>query len=293
MNQTWDIKYAPQTLEEYIFNDEDMKNKIYELKKIPHMMFIGEPGVGKTTLAKLLVKHFEIDDMDIMFINASCNNGIDIIREKISNFVSTSAYGEYKVVIFDEADGLSLSAQSSLKTLLDEYANDASFIFTSNHGHKILGALQSRCMVFNFKAADYDSIMFMMADMLVSEDIKFKAKILKEYVSKCYPDIRHTIIEIQSNCVDGVLLPYKAQLDIVDYIVNDDWRGLRESLSGMKDIDYDGMYENLYNNLGSCEKFKDVEKYESGILIIAGYLANGSMNPMLNLIACIIELSRV
>lgn len=269
----WDIKYSPKTLGEYIFKDETLKEYFYNLKRINSLLLSGTAGTGKTTLAKLLVEHYNIDPMDVLFMNASDENGVDIIREKVKTFISTSAYSDYKVVICDEADYLSLSAMAVLRSLMLEYADNASFIFTCNYDNKIMPAIKSRCEEFKFSAFSKDDIIEMIATILIDEKIKTKLSTLEYYVDLCYPDIRKTIKTVQQNCNNGrLVLTESSEFNILKYIENDDWRGLRNELTTIKDFDYNSIFETLYKNIDKCSKFNDVEKYEDGILTIAEYL---------------------
>jgi replication factor C subunit 3/5 len=295
INKTWDLKYAPKTLEDYIFSDEKAKQYFLSLKRIPHLLFVGHRGTGKTTLAKLLVKAHGIDDMDFLSINASDDNSVDNIRERVKNFISTSAYGDYKVVLLDEADGLSNAAQMVLKGMMLDYAEYASFILTGNNANKIIQELASRCDEFNFEAIDKDMIVDRVLSILVNENIKCKMATIMHYIDTYYPDIRKTIKTVQQNCFDGKLILNHKKFDILKYVEQDDWKSLRTVLTSMTDVDYNNIYTMLYKNLGESPKFKDDEKYEEGILIIADCLRNGiSANmPRLQLEACVIQLNKV
>ena len=141
INLPWDLKYSPQTLDDYIFTNDRSKQYFLSLKKIPHLLFTGCRGTGKTTLAKLLVKAHNIDDMDFLSMNASDDNSVDNIRERVKNFISTSPYGDYKVVLLDEADYLTPQAQAVLRGMMLDYAEHASFILTGNYANKIMPEL--------------------------------------------------------------------------------------------------------------------------------------------------------
>jgi DNA polymerase III delta prime subunit len=299
IDKSWDLKYAPTSLEDYIFPDEQTEQYFLALKKIPHLLFTGCRGTGKTTLAKLLVKAHDIDDMDFLIINASDNNSVDNIRDRVKNFVSTSSYGEYKVVLLDEADFLSQSAQSVLRGMMLDYADTASFILTGNYADKIMLELASRCDEFNFKSIEKDRILEKILEkvltILATEKIKCKMDTVMYYIDTYYPDIRKTIKTVQQNCFDGKLVLNHKKFDILPYVEKDDWKGLRQVLTSMSDIDYNNIYTMLYKNLGNSPKFTEDEKYEEGILVIADYLRSGiSANmPMLQLEACVIQLNKI
>lgn len=295
INLPWDLKYSPQTLDDYIFTNERSKQYFLSLKKIPHLLFTGCRGTGKTTLAKLLVKAHNIDDMDFLSMNASDDNSVDNIRERVKNFISTSPYGDYKVVLLDEADYLTPQAQAVLRGMMLDYAEHASFILTGNYANKIMPELASRCDECNFEAIDKDMIVEKILSILVAENIKCKMATIMHYIDTYYPDIRKTIKTVQQNCFDGKLILNHKKFDILKYVEQDDWKSLRTVLTSMTDVDYNNIYTMLYKNLGESPKFKDDEKYEEGILIIADCLRNGiSANmPRLQLEACVIQLNKV
>jgi DNA polymerase III delta prime subunit len=295
IDNAWDLKYAPKTLNDYIFPDERSEQYFLSLEKIPHLLFKGCRGTGKTTLAKLLVKSHNIDDMDFIIINASDDNSVDNIRDRVKNFVSTAAYGEYKIVLLDEADYLTPAAQSVLRGMMLDYADNASFILTGNYANKIMPELASRCDEFNFESIDKDMILEKILTILATEKIKCKMDTVMHYIDTFYPDIRKTIKTVQQNCFNGRLVLNHKKFDILQYVEKDDWKGLRSVLTSMTDVDYNNIYTMLYKNLGSSPKFTDDAKYEDGILTIAEYLRSGiSANmPMLQLEACVIQLSKI
>ena len=151
MRELWVEKYRPETLAEYVFRDEAQKGQVtswVESGAIPHLLFSGAPGVGKTTLAKVLLHEIKADWGDVLEINASRERGIDVIREKITNFSSTLPFGEFKYVILDEADYTTEAAQAALRGAMEQYANSVRFILTCNYVERIIEPIQSRCQSY-------------------------------------------------------------------------------------------------------------------------------------------------
>ena len=158
ISDIWCEKYRPSTLNEIVLdkNTKTYFNKVQEENNIPNVLFVGKPGIGKTSLAKIIVN--SILKCQYLYINASDENGIDTIRTKVLNFAQTqSLFGNIKVIILDECDGLSIDAQKALRNSIEEYHDLTRFILTANYKHKIIPALQSRCQVFdiNYDKNDY------------------------------------------------------------------------------------------------------------------------------------------
>ena len=157
MKELWTEKYRPDALNDYVFRDSAQKNQVQgwvDSGAIPHLLFSGSPGVGKTTLAKILIKQLGINEYDILEINASRENSVDNVREKITNFVATMPFGEFKIVLLDEADYISPNGQAALRGVMETYASTARFILTCNYPNKVIPALHSRCQGFHIDKID-------------------------------------------------------------------------------------------------------------------------------------------
>ena len=154
MKELWVEKYRPSTVNGYVFRDETQKMQVLQWikeKSIPHLLLSGNAGIGKTTLAKILLNELDVNSLDVLEINASRERGIDEVRERITRFVSMIPFGDFKVVLLDEADYLTPAAQASLRGVMEEYHETSRFILTCNYPNKIIPAIHSRCQSFHIE----------------------------------------------------------------------------------------------------------------------------------------------
>mgnify|MGYP001825307590 CR=1 FL=1 len=302
-HQLWVEKYRPQTLSEYIFHDESHRESIERMlrdKTIPHLLFSGVQGTGKTALAKVIINELGIDEFDVLILNASDENSVDTMRDKIKNFVRTYAMGDFKVVLLDEADYISQNGQAILRNMMEEYADDARFIITCNYENKILPAIKSRSQQFRFTKGDKNTITEFIATILIKEDIKWDIDLVDHYVATGYPDVRKIINLLQQNSNDGVLRPLATsgsegdyKFELIDLIAADDWAGARKlCCANIAQGEWEDMYRFLYDNLDKSSKFSNEESWESGQVLIAKYLYQHSImaDPEINAAAMFIEL---
>ena len=209
-SKSWAMKYKPNDLSQYIFQNNNHKNQIDTLisdKMSGHMLLSGIQGTGKTSLSDILLYELKVDPTDVLRINASDETSIDVIRNKVINFISAVPNGDFRVVQMEEADYLSPNGQAALRGILEEYIDTAKFIFTCNYAHKIIPALKSRCLYqLEFKAPDKTDVLRRIIEILLSEKIKFEPSTIEKYVNICYPDLRKIIQTVQQHCVNGELL---------------------------------------------------------------------------------------
>jgi len=217
----WVEKYRPKTLSEYVFRDDHQRKQVEQWvkeKTIPHLLFSGNAGIGKTTLAKVLFNELEVNDLDILEINASRTNSVDDIRNTIINFVQMIPFGDFKIVLLDEADYLSPNAQAALRGVMEEYHTTSRFILTCNYPNRIIPALHSRCQGFHIERIDQTEFTTRVAKILMDEGVTPDLDILDTYVKATYPDLRKCINTVQMNSQEGTLIaPANADKGEADY----------------------------------------------------------------------------
>jgi replication factor C small subunit len=305
MKQLWVEQYRPRDIDGYVFRDEAQRDQVKQWIKagsIPHLLFSGAAGIGKTTLAKILINALNIDAYDVLEINASRTNSVDDIRDSVVNFVSTMPFGQFKIVLLDEADYLSPNAQAALRGVMEEYAQTARFIMTCNYPHKIIPALHSRCQGFHIEKVDHTEFTARAATVLVTEGVEFDIDTLDSYVKATYPDLRKCLNLLQMNTVDLKLkrpsetgtgtADYK--LAMVDLFKAGKIREARTLLAAQaRPEEMDEIFRWMYDNLDMWSKTP--EGQDEAILVIRKGLVNhvSCADAEINLSATLVELSQI
>mgnify|MGYP003134503946 CR=1 FL=1 len=302
-NNLWVEKYRPKTLGDLVLSDTNKKYFESVSNEIPNLLFVGTPGLGKTTLARILID--DVLKCQYLYINASDENGIDTIRSKVVGFSQTKSLdGSIKVVILDEADGITIEGQRALRNTMEEYSSQTRFILTANYKHKIIPAIQSRTQSFDLNPP-FEDVVTRIVEIVKSEGVKIDDNQKGNFVNTIkqnYPDIRKIINAVQKACVKGkftidVALDSKEIVDRVHKeLQSSNVIGLRKYLIENEN-EFQGDYHNLmkqYLNFVYESKIADDKKREY-ILILSDYMYKDVfvLDKEINAFACWAALSKV
>jgi DNA polymerase III delta prime subunit len=259
-NSLWVEKYRPRKLTEYVGN-EHLKQKVSDYLQsgdVPHLLFFGKAGTGKTTLAKLIVNSISCD---YIIINASDENNVDTVRNKVKGFASTIGFKDMKVIILDEFDYMTPNAQAILRNLMETFSKHCRFILTCNYVEKVIDPIQSRCQTFQIVPPTKKDVAVQISQILGKEGVSFQPTDLVPIIDSSYPDIRKIINTCQLNSTKGQLkLDTTSVIDsdikskVVDILKgNDDkrnkWKNIRQAVADARISDFTELYSFLYEKV--------------------------------------------
>ena len=259
-NSLWVEKYRPRTLDEYVGN-EHLKEKVSDYLKsgeVPHLLFFGKAGTGKTTLAKLIVNSINCDHI---IINASDENNVDTVRNKVKNFASTIGFKDSKIVILDEFDYMTPNAQAILRNLMETFSKHCRFILTCNYVEKVISPIRSRTQEFQIVPPTKKDVAIQISQILTKESIRFEPKDLVPIIDAGYPDIRKVINTCQLNSSKGVLkIDTNSVTDsdikskVVEILKSNDakpnkWKTIRQAIADSRVQDFSELYSYLYEKV--------------------------------------------
>jgi DNA polymerase III delta prime subunit len=262
----WIEKYRSQTLEQYIGNDA-IKDRIADCitkNDIPHFIFSGTAGTGKTTLAKLIINNIKCD---YLYLNASDENGIDMIREKVKGFASSASFNPIKVVILDEADFLTQPAQAALRNIIEEYSMNTRFILTCNYIERLIEPLQSRCEVNILKPPTKGAVAKHICNNILDvEGVTYEMPDVAKVINEFYPDIRSIIKVLQQNIKDNKLIIAaindswcKQLVSILNKRDTKAWYQIRQLVADSQVDDFQIAYRYMFDNLSEFSYGHDAQ----------------------------------
>ena len=260
----WVEKYRPTTLDTYIGNEHlKSKVKVYlESGDLPHLLLFGKAGTGKTTLAKLLVKNI---NCDYLYINASDERKLEMVRDKVKNFASTIGFSDLKVIILDEADYITPASQAALRNLMETFSKHCRFILTCNYVERIIDPIQSRCQSFQIIPPDRKQVAVHMSNILQSENVTTDNKDIVTLVNGGYPDIRRVINSAQRQVVNGKLVIDEAMITQNDYKLSlleilktqdkkNSFKNIRQLIADSKVTDFSDLFRLLFDTIDDWGK---------------------------------------
>ena len=306
MKELWVEKYRPTSVKDYVFRDTKQKKQVsswVDSGAIPHLLFSGSAGTGKTTLAKVLLNELGVDGGDVMMINVSNENNVDTMRTKINGFASSLPFsGDFKYVLLDEADYLSPNAQAILRNMMETYSTTCRFVLTCNYPNKVIPAIHSRCQGYHIEKLDTQEFTARVATIAITESVDVDLETLDVYVRSTYPDLRKCINMVQQNVVDGKLQAPGAgesgESDwILEYVALFQLGKISEArkliVAKARAEEYEGVFRKLYENL---DWFGEDDMVQGRALIcIRDGLVNHALvaDPEINLSATLLELQHI
>lgn len=294
-------KYRPNSLEEMVLDDGIRAKVLSYIKsdEIPHLLFYGKSGVGKTSLCRLIV---QVIDCDYLYLNASDENDIETVRTKIKNFVINVGFHKWKIVVLDEADTLTQSSMAMLRLLMEDYSANSRFILTCNYIDRIIEPITSRCQLVHIEPTNKNATQHRIENILKIEKIKYSPDDILKVIEQNYPDMRRMLnhIQYQTNNQKFIYHRTKNLMSIEDKLLRvlsskaskkDKLEDVRNLLSDDEGQDFQKLYAFLFDNIDVYGKNKVGQII---VLLDEGqYRFSHSSNRKLNLIRTIVEIINI
>jgi DNA polymerase III delta prime subunit len=298
----WAEKYRPNSMDEYICDDNlrNIINNFIERKDIPQLLFYGDAGSGKTTLAKIITNNIPCD---VMYVNASDHTGVDFIRDRVKPFAASTGFQDLKIVILDEMDFISPSSQAALRNLMETYSENTRFILTCNFIEKVISPLISRCQQLRIHPPNKKDVAMYVQNVLVSENIRHQLDDIKYIVNSYYPDIRKIVNYSQQISTSGKIKHIKNQsasfdlknkvLDLLSKSESNSncFNEIREIINDSGIKQFEELYHELYEKVHIYAKNNTIE----AILIVAEYSYQNSLvvDKEITFMACIARILKI
>lgn len=299
----WVEKYRPKTLDDLVLtpSNRQLLGKLTGEESIPNLLFVGKPGIGKTSLAKIIVN--DLLECQYLYINASDENGIDTIRNKVTNFSKIKSLdGGVKVIILDEVDGLTMDAQRALRNTMEEYCQYVRFVLTANYNHKVIPALQSRCQSFDL-TPDETIFTQRIEHVLSQEQIDYNVDTeFKSLTKKFFPDFRRCINEVQKMSISGKLSTVSKE-QTGDFIKNIFFLLQKnKAFEARKYViknetvfssDYQNLLRDLFDSVDQMSL--DIGKKREMLLIISEHMYRSAfvLDQEINFYSCLLAISKI
>lgn len=303
LHDIWSERYRPKKITDYVWKDENQKEQVeawIREKIFPHILLYGPPGTGKSSFIHMLLHEFDISQDDICYVDASRETSIDVVRGKIQNFASTLPWGDFKVVVCEEFDGISPNGQNSLKEIINIHSEHCRFLLTSNNYHKINPAIISRMHGIHLQSLNENEFALKLANILDENNIEYEVDVLLDYIKGTMPDLRKAINSIQSNSKSGTLKPISNESKSTqDYMIKvtelfrknkiEDAR--KHLIENASYDDYNDIFKYLYKNLNIWSKDRQVQDQALIIIRDGMYKDNLVADREINMSATLAQLS--